>query len=143
MKLVEIRSYDNYVQAHIDLGVLKDEGIDSWLKDEHSVTVNPVLTNAVGGIKLLVPQNRAKEALEVLIRRQAAWIGQQVCPRCGSDKFLSKKIDSQPKYWLESIIVFFLGKSALGQENLYYCMQCGEEFKTPVTREVQGLDLPD
>ena len=143
MKFVPVRTYDNYVPAHIDMGILKDEGIESWLKDEHSVTVNPVLTNAVGGIKLMVPELQLQAAVDILIRKQAAYIGRQVCPNCESQQFLSKQINSRPTFWLESLMVFFLGKSILGTENVYYCMECNYEFKQPLILEQEEADFPD
>ncbi len=32
----------------------EEEGINCWLKDENTVTIDPILTNAIGGIKLMV-----------------------------------------------------------------------------------------
>src|SRR6218665_3737447 len=140
MKFVPLRSYDNYVPAHIDMGLLKEEGIESWLKDEHSVTINPVLTNAVGGIKLMVDALQAEQADKILTQRQQEW---QTCPNCGSREFLSKEMISEPSSWLESILVFFFGKSFLGKENVYYCLGCNHEFKTPAIREQEELNMPD
>ena len=69
MKFVPVWSYDNYVPAHIAMGRLKEEGINCWLKDENTVTIDPILANAVGGIKLMVDENKAEslEAAEQLI----------------------------------------------------------------------------
>ena len=54
MEFILLNSYGNYVEAHIAKGVLEEEGIVCWLKDENTVTIDPILTNAVGGIKLMV-----------------------------------------------------------------------------------------
>ena len=61
MKYVPVWSYDNYVPAHIAMGRLKEEGIECWLKDENTVTIDPILANAVGGIKLMVEEEKAKK----------------------------------------------------------------------------------
>jgi hypothetical protein len=143
MRFVPIRTYDNYVPAHIDLGLLREEGIESWLKDEHSVTVNPVLTNAVGGIKLMVPELQAEQALAILIREQAAYIGTLVCPACGSGQFLAKEVSSKPASWLESMMAFFLGNAILGTETVYHCMNCNHEFREPVASESGQQFIPD
>ncbi|MET0462710.1 MAG: DUF2007 domain-containing protein [Chitinophagaceae bacterium] len=132
MKFIPIRTYDNYVPAHIDLGLLKEEGIEGWLKDENSVTVNPVLTNAVGGIKLMIPAEMAQKATDILIREQAAYIATLSCPKCGSHNFGSTEIPSKPGYWLESMMAFILGKSILGTEKVYLCYNCNTQFKEPV-----------
>lgn len=66
MNFVVIASYDNYVPAHIAMGRLQEEGINCWLQDEYTVTIDPLLSNAVGGIKLMVTEPQAERALEIL-----------------------------------------------------------------------------
>ena len=66
MKFVKIRTYDNYIPAHIDMGRLRSEEIECFLADENTVTIDPFLTYAVGGIKLMVPEQQAERSLMIL-----------------------------------------------------------------------------
>ena len=66
MKLIAVRSYDDYISAHLMMGRLKEESITCFLKDEHSVTIGPFLSNIIGGIKLMVPESEFERALELL-----------------------------------------------------------------------------
>ncbi|TAL50459.1 MAG: DUF2007 domain-containing protein [Chitinophagaceae bacterium] len=66
MKLIAVRSYDDYISAHIIMGRLKEEYINCYLQDENSVTTIPFLSNITGGIKLMVPEPQAERALELL-----------------------------------------------------------------------------
>lgn len=66
MKFVLLRSFDNYIPAHIALGRLKEEYINCYLQDEYSVTIDPFLSNAIGGIKLMVAESQLERAKEVL-----------------------------------------------------------------------------
>jgi hypothetical protein len=66
MNFVAIRSYDNYIPAHIAMGRLKEEFINCYLLNENSVTIDPFLSNAIGGIKLMVAETQAERAREVL-----------------------------------------------------------------------------
>ena len=66
MKYVLLASFDNYIEAHIAYGKLKDAYINCHLQDDHSVTLNPFLSNAIGGIKLLVAESQSQRASEVL-----------------------------------------------------------------------------
>jgi hypothetical protein len=66
MNFILIRSFDNYIPAHIALGRLKEEYINCYLQDEYSVTIDPFLSNAIGGIKLMVAETQAERALEIL-----------------------------------------------------------------------------
>lgn len=66
MEFIAVRSYDNYIPAHIMMGRLEEEGIRCWLQNENSVTIDPFLSNAIGGIKLMVPEIQADRALQLL-----------------------------------------------------------------------------
>ena len=66
MKYVLLRSYDNYIPAHIALGKLREEYINCYLQDEYSVTIDPFLSNAIGGIKLMVIESQLERAREIL-----------------------------------------------------------------------------
>jgi hypothetical protein len=61
-----VKVFDNYVFAHIAMGRLEEQGIRCWLNDENTVTVDPLLSIAVGGIKLMVPKSQAQRAIEIL-----------------------------------------------------------------------------
>ena len=66
MKFVAIYCYDNYIPAHIAMGRLKEEYINCYLQDEYSVTIDPFLSNAIGGIKLMVAETQMERAREIL-----------------------------------------------------------------------------
>lgn len=66
MRFFAVRSYDNYIPAHIMLGRLRNEYINCYLQDEYSVTIDPFLSNAIGGIKLMVAEPQAERALALL-----------------------------------------------------------------------------
>ena len=66
MKLVAVKSFDDYISAHIIMGRLKEENIVCHLQDEHSLTTAPFLSPLSGGIKLMVPEPQAKRAMEIL-----------------------------------------------------------------------------
>lgn len=64
-----IRSYDNYVTATIILHRLQEEDINCYLLNEGMATLVPYLSNAIGGIQLMIHKTqveRAKEILETL-----------------------------------------------------------------------------
>jgi hypothetical protein len=66
MKFVLLCSFDNYIPAHIALGRLKEEFINCYLQDEYSVTIDPFLSNAIGGIKLMVAETQLERARDIL-----------------------------------------------------------------------------
>jgi hypothetical protein len=66
MEYVQVRAFDNYISAHIRMGMLQEEGINCYLKDELTVTVDPFLSPMLGGMKLMVESSQAQRALELL-----------------------------------------------------------------------------
>jgi hypothetical protein len=68
MDFVLLRTFDNYIDAHIIKGRLEAEDIICWLKDEHlsALIVDPVLTSAIAGIKLMVAKDHVDKAMQIL-----------------------------------------------------------------------------
>jgi len=61
-----IRSYDNYVTATIILHRLQDEDINCYLENENMATLVPYLSNAIGGIQLMVHNAQVERARAIL-----------------------------------------------------------------------------
>ncbi len=128
MKSIVLRSYDNYIEAHLAAGQLESEGINAYLHDEFSVTINPVLTGALGGIKLLVSEHdaiKAHQILEVFDNNRKA---KQTCPKCGSGN-VQYIVPPDAKNWLVAVVSFSLSNLAMGAEKKYHCFECGFEFE--------------
>ncbi|MEI2415299.1 DUF2007 domain-containing protein [Orrella sp. JC864] len=66
-----IARYDHVLQAHLAAGRLQSEGIDAVVADEHYVSVNWLMANALGGVKIRVPAEQADAALAVLAQLDA------------------------------------------------------------------------
>ena len=128
MEFIVLNSYNTYIDAHIAKGVLEEQGIESWLKDENTVTIDPILTNAVGGIKIMVAKQdgqRAWDILQELKKEQRAAI---VCPKCGSHNIELVSTPRKAINWLSSITTFFLGDQAIAMDKVHHCFDCNHEF---------------
>lgn len=66
MDFVALRSFDNYIYAHITMSMLRDAGINCHLKDENIITLDPFLSPALGGMKLMVHSSQVELATELL-----------------------------------------------------------------------------
>ncbi len=66
MNYVQLRSFDNYIHANIQLGMLQDSGINCHLQDEFIITIDPLLSPAIGGMKLMVHETQAQRAIKIL-----------------------------------------------------------------------------
>jgi predicted nucleic-acid-binding Zn-ribbon protein len=87
MDLVVIRAFDNYFNANILLTRLQADGMECYLKDENTVTIDPLLSNAIGGIKLVVKKKDAEEARHLLQAYDTGYMKAATCPQCGANNF--------------------------------------------------------
>ena len=64
--MITIARFDNIMEASIARARLDAEGIAAFLADEHTVSMNWLLSNAIGGVRLQVADEDAAHALTVL-----------------------------------------------------------------------------
>lgn len=70
-------------EAELAMAHLEAAGIEAMLADEVLVASQPLLANAVGGIKVLVPDGEVEAAHEVLQTMSDAKFGDDDCLQCG------------------------------------------------------------
>jgi DNA-directed RNA polymerase subunit RPC12/RpoP len=129
MKFILVWSYDNYINAHLALGRLKEDGFNCWLKDENTVTIDPMLSNAIGGIKLMVEESEAKQAWGLLNQLQIDHKNTIACPHCGSHNIELVTTPRKASNWINAIGTFLLGSYALANDTAYHCFNCNNEFE--------------
>lgn len=128
MEFVVLNSYSNYIDAHIIRGVLEEEGINCWLKDEHTVTIDPILTNAVGGIKIMVYKGQAERALDIITNLKKEQKLLISCPNCNSHNVELVSTPRKASNWISAIATFFLGDFAIAVDKVNHCFDCKHEF---------------
>ena len=129
MNIVTLRSYDNYFLANITLTKLQDAGVECYLKDENTVTIDPILSNAIGGIKLVVKEDDAAEAREILQLFDEEYLKSVKCPQCGAAEITLVTKPGVSNY-LTAIFTWLFSSYAVGSEQIYQCGNCGYESKT-------------
>ena len=129
MNFIVAQVYSNYIDANIIMGRLEEEGINCWLKDENTVTIDPILTNAVGGIKLMVPESQADRAFELLRQFRVEQQSRLKCPRCGSSNVDLVTTPRKASNWVGVIIGLLFTNYALSPDKVYHCFECGFEFE--------------
>ena len=128
MDYILLRAYDNYVDAHIALGRLQEEHINGWLKDENTVTIDPILTNAVGGIKLMVPAVQAERAASILRSLQHAFRAGHPCPQCGSLNIEKVTSPRKAANWFSALLGLFVTSYAMPVDKVFHCFDCRHEW---------------
>lgn len=127
--LVILQTFDNFFNANIQLTRLRAAGVECYLKDEYIVTIDPFLSNAVGGIKLMVRKTEEQEVRTLLRDMNAESDSKLLCQQCGSHKFILV-----PKRTAENILTaittWLFSSYAVSAENVYQCSDCGFESET-------------
>jgi len=90
-ELVIIASYEFVAEAEIAQMVLRENGIDAFLRDQSILAMDWLLGNAIGYVKLQVPQSQVETAVALLATLKADSTGKSeanaanshVCATCG------------------------------------------------------------
>ena len=126
MEFITIKTFDNYILANILLSKMVDQDINCYLKDEFTVTINPIYSNAIGGIKLCVSDNDFDRAEELLIRFEEE--RKIACPKCGSKAVEYIVEPNNPFNWILALVSWSLASYALKGKEVYHCYNCKYEF---------------
>jgi hypothetical protein len=129
MELVTVQSFDNYFSASIILTRLQAEGVECYLKDENTVTIDPILSNAIGGIKLVVKKEDEAAETKLLRGYHIAYMLSATCPDCGSNSFTHIAKPKASNY-LTAILTWLFSSYAVAPEYIYQCGNCGYECDT-------------
>ena len=130
MSFVPLRSYDSYIPASLMMQRLEAEGIKAYLQDEHTLTLGPMLTNALGGIKLMVYKEQLDRATVLVNGYESDYLKAGTCPKCGSHNIQFITQSGNMSNWLMAIISWLFSNYAVGVKQVYHCYQCHHEFET-------------
>ena len=128
MVYISVRAYDNYVFANMVLGMLQNAGINCHIKDEYTVTIDPLLSPAVGGMKLMVEETSVSYALELLKEAEQSYVRTLSCPVC---KQKSLELIVKTTYytsWYEKIKSRLINGQEQQVKKIYQCKNCHAEF---------------
>jgi len=132
---VTVRAYRDLPEAIVARSVLEQAEIPCVLRDENTVRMDWGYSNAIGGVRLQVPQRFVADAEAVLAQpvpeKIAADTGefvQPVCPRCGSLNVMSDDLDRKIKLASTTLsgLPLAIGLPALAfvKKNAWKCLKC-------------------
>jgi len=134
-QLVTIGSYSTSYEASLVRGELEAFDIDATLADENTVSINWLWSNALGGVKVQVPESEVAEALGILGTERSDEPDEPdvpratVCPGCGS---------SHTRYFLDKRGTFLtwlvLGVPVMPAISKRVCDDCGRKWRAPTLR---------
>ena len=140
--MVQVRSFDNYIYANILLSRLKDAGIDCYLKDENTITIDPLLSPAIGGMKLMVHTSDLPRVNQLLDEFENDFLRTLSCPNCHNNNIQRLVKKSGPA----NVVAAFLARLFHGSEVLetvtYRCSYCGYSIDDIAKIQSDSGDLP-
>lgn len=108
-KFKQIATYQYSSEAYLIKGKLESEGIKVFLQNENTINTDPLLSNALGGVKIFVYAKDVENALQILNLIPDYSVDEHGdllrCPKCGKQKidYLTSVTD------FKSLISFIFG----------------------------------
>ena len=135
MKLVTARIFDNPIDAHLLKSKLESEGIYCYLRDEHTITIDPLVSNALGGIKLQIKEGDIERTKVILKELDSSPYRDEenniaLCPKCESPDLISGYVSTKGFKGMFSAItslLFMIYPFHLNK--VFKCKECENEFK--------------
>ncbi|MCX7551157.1 DUF2007 domain-containing protein [Xanthomarina sp. F2636L] len=119
-------------EAQIIKGRLEADGIEVFLSDNLTIDTDPLISNAIGGVKLKVLSSQSEEAIEILNSINKYSLDDEgnsiTCPSCKSDKIelFSTIKDTKSLIWFVFGVLF--SSLPFYTRHKYRCESCQTEF---------------
>ncbi len=131
-KFTTVAVFQYSAEAQIIKGRLESDGIDVFLSDNLTIDTDPLVSNAIGGVKLKVLSHQVIEAKQILNSIQDYAIdddGNSIqCPNCKSThvELFSTIKDLKSFFWF--IFGFLFSTLPFYTKHKYRCEVCTTEF---------------
>ncbi len=118
-KFFKIDAFEYVADVQIIKSRLEAEGVPVFLRDENTLNSDPIISNAIGGVKLLVYTKDKERALAIYNEIRAYAVDSNgnaiVCPNCKAKK---SEAYYTRKGLFYSLFPFF-------EKRKYKCLHCG------------------
>jgi len=127
MQWIVIKTFSFPYEAQIAKTQLEAFGIPVYIENEHTINMDWFYSNALGGVRLLVPENYVDEAKSFLEKdfsdelEQKFGESKECCPECGS---LDIEVNTKGKKSAFLAFMFF-GLTLFSFKNGNRCKRCG------------------
>ena len=126
---MQLRSFDNYIEANIVLNMLRHFNINCHLKDENVITIDPLLSPALGGMKLMVHHAHVERAWDLIDKAEEAYLKDIACPVCKEHALITVSVTKKHKCKLGALAYMLLHGDSVEVKKMYRCTACGYDFK--------------
>ena len=118
-KFYTLAAFDYPADVQILKGKLESEGIPVFLRDENTLNSDPLISNAIGGVKVEVYTRDKDRAIEIYDEIRVYAVDDEghpiVCPNC---RAMKSEVYYERKSLLHKLFPFF-------EKRKYKCLNCG------------------
>jgi hypothetical protein len=120
-------------------------GIKAYLFDENMLSLDPLISIALGGIRLKINKRdfqKAKGIITVIEKKPLINDQNEIitCPTCTSSQLYSGFKSVKSMGGIIALVFLFIGYP-MYYKNLYKCKQCGKEFEEAGKIDLKGIKL--
>lgn len=131
-QLILLNTYHSPIEANIIKNKLESEGIDAYIFDEHSIGVNPLVSSALGGVKVMVRSANFDAAKDILLElHNTPYTDEEdkqlACPKCNSTN-LQQYTSLKSKKGTIALLLSFISFLYPPTFSTLKCEDCGNEF---------------
>jgi len=139
-KIVVYETFYNPIEANIIKSKLLDSGVQCFLSDENTLTVNPLYNQALGGVRLHVFEHDVPLVRRILDEggepvaedlenaEDAERISGITCPNCGSDNVGYVQATKERFGILTTLVSLLLMVYPFSAKKVHHCFNCQYEF---------------
>ena len=120
-----VARYTYLIDAQLNQLKLGQHGVDSFIADENTVTMQWLYANAIGGIRLQVSELDTEEAIEILKSVEAVTDETTLCDKCNSADTFRMRLS----FW--SLPLYLIGAFFPIPSTKVICMKCGSQNAKP------------
>ena len=132
MEFKKIGEYQYSYEANIYKTKLESFGIEVFIRDSFTIDANPLISNAIGGVKLYVRNENyinAKKILKSINDYSLDDNGKSIiCPNCDNDKIKFQTTIKDFKSFLAFLFSLFFIILPFYTKYKYKCSNCNFEF---------------
>ncbi|WP_221268982.1 putative signal transducing protein [Mucilaginibacter sp. X5P1] len=133
-RIVTFESYNDPMLAEIIKGRLEANGIDCYIADNNTIGMNPLYTQALGGVKLKIFEHDFKTCQLILAQNEDLALDEVVdneetpCPYCQSTNVRYGAATIQRTNWFGAIVSFLTVTYPFYARKAWHCFNCGKDF---------------
>jgi Putative prokaryotic signal transducing protein len=131
---VKIEVFSDPILANLAKTKLESEGIETFIANENTIRMDFLISQALGGVQLWVPEEDRERALIALNGEAAAIrlvtepppaapVASVVCPKCGSENTSKRRSLSK-----SAVVSFLLGLPLPFFRRQSHCFECGHSW---------------